>query len=207
MDLEEQLQKAVKAVLQERAGGPPHQFSEAHERKMENLFATHRKKSAAKRKAVAAACIFLVASIAMLNVMPVSASMRSLLVEWLSRRAKYSSEPIRASGKGVPQTIPEGYWLNEELSFGSGDVLTQVYSREAGAEIVFVRSPASDALALNSDDVEISEEVLNGIAYHKYRSLKEGVENTIVWEAGGIRHTIFSLEPLETIYLMAISVE
>ena len=209
------METASDAVLEKRAVqaglcDAPYRFSEEHERKMDALFASHSKvdrriKTATKKK-VAAACIFLAASMLMLHSSPVSASMRNLLAKWLGGHAKYSSEQlVEEVGNGEPQILPEGYFL--DASIGNGDMHTYVYACEGRAEIVFVRSPASGALALNSDNVEISEETINGIAYHKYRSLKDGVENAVVWEAGGIRCTIFSLEPLEAIWDMAVSVE
>jgi len=211
MGIEGHLLEATKAVLDKRVGqagfeDQPFHFSEGHERRMQALFARHTAKRAAAKKAALAACLAAVfAASALCFAKPVSASVYSLLAKWLGGRAKYSSEEGACASTAMPQIIPQGYELKE--SIGSGGLFMQVYANGEGTEITFMSSAGETSLSINSENVEVSEELVNGIFYHKYTALKDGVENAVVWENGGSRLAIFSVAPMEGIFLMAISVE
>jgi len=199
------LKAATEEALILRSGGA--EPSKPYEEKMRATLDAYMPKQRAqwaRAAALLAACLFAAALAAFSFVPSVRSAAASRAMRWLSQ---YATFDWQGEGRSAPaiRYLPEGFCLVSSESVGS--VAVQVHSDEAGLELFFSCAPKSAKLMLNDEDVEIGITMANGIEFHTFRSLKEGVESAVAWEYGQWQLQVSARLPLEELLRAAVSVE
>ena len=193
----------VKGLCEEFNAIPPieelekmYSFSERHIRLMEHIFAELRRRERmenywynVRKIAVIIIAILAIAFVSVKFVPEVYAYVREWLMEFKEDRVRFEGN---RSGERVEDVadlrfelgyVPEGYELESEKSKKTGTHIV-CYKHYNGTILSLEYRGKADGnlVALNSEDVLIEENNINGIVYYVFEC--EGRENIVAWEKG-----------------------
>jgi hypothetical protein len=192
-------------------------FSAAHILRMERLLARAKRKETLQAgllwsRRVAAAVAIATAIIfgsLMLN-QEVRAAVSGTIIEWFDRFTRFTSNapPADTSATATanePSYIPDGFW--EELRDELETMTTILYTNEDEVYILFGTVRASGSLSVINEWRAYEINRIDGIDYHVFTAISANAENSVIWEAGGIRYNLTSTIPIEDLLDMAFSVD
>jgi hypothetical protein len=218
--------EAVKENFKERVAEleaqPTQPLPVEFEERMQKIFALERRKNmldAIKitiRKAtkISAACIafvFIALGATLLTAPEVRAAVGDTFVKWFNRCTKFEAKPSDSSfvkGRHFrPRFVPAGFLAASEVSDENTEVTTIFYQDANEKYLMFEYMPINDSFSVNNEDAAYSSVIENGVTYHIFISLKDGVLDSVVWEQAGYRFSLQGSVSVAILFEMAKSVE